>query len=103
MSLCIERQLVNGAYFLDEMPLYELNIYIQNINNYKREEWEMTRFLGYIIAQVNSTKRLSPSDIMSFPWEKDIPKIEEEKPTMQDKQYLQNKANEYAKLLNIND
>ena len=35
-----------------------------------KDSWEQTRLQGYITAQVNSTKKISPDDIMTFPWEK---------------------------------
>jgi hypothetical protein len=43
----------------------------------ERNQWEQTRVLAYILAQVNSKKKLSPSDIVSFKWD-DNNGIEEE-------------------------
>ena len=34
-----------------------------------RNSWEQSRMNAYILAQVNSRKKLSPSDIVSFKWE----------------------------------
>lgn len=34
-------------------------------------EWEMTRWLMYVVAQVNSRKKLDLNNILKFPWEKE--------------------------------
>lgn len=44
---------------------------IELIQEKTKSEWEQTRFLAYITAQVNSTKKLKPTDILSFDWDKD--------------------------------
>ena len=49
--------------------MYELNFHLKNIQHKHKESWEQTRFMGYITAQVNSTKQLKIKDIMSFPWD----------------------------------
>lgn len=35
----------------------------------EQEQWEQTRLLAYITAQVNSTKKLKMTDILKFQWE----------------------------------
>jgi hypothetical protein len=55
---------------MDEMPVYEIRIALEGIEMKQRASWEQTRFLAYIIAQVNSRKRLKPTDILSFEWDK---------------------------------
>lgn len=47
---------------------------MDGLNRRNRESWEQTRLLGYIIAQVNSTKTLKQSDILRFPWDEEEPK-----------------------------
>lgn len=51
--------------------MYEIQPLINNIYKNNRENWERTRLLAYIIAQINSSKRLNPSDIISFNWDVD--------------------------------
>lgn len=34
-----------------------------------KENWEQTRLLAYITAQVNSTKKLKINDILKFEWD----------------------------------
>lgn len=36
-----------------------------------KENWEQARLISYLIAQTNSTKKLTFRDIIEFPWEKD--------------------------------
>ena len=43
---------------------------IELIQEKEKTEWEQTRFLAYITAQVNSTKKLNLTDILSFAWDK---------------------------------
>ena len=35
-----------------------------------KDSWEQARLISYIVAQCNSTKKLKPSDIMNFFWDK---------------------------------
>ena len=49
-------------YVLDKMQMYEViaTYYIYALNN--RIGWEQSRMIAYIIAQVNSRKKLNPTD-----------------------------------------
>lgn len=49
--------------------MYEIQPLINNIYKNNKENWERTRLLAYITAQINSSKRLNPSDIISFNWD----------------------------------
>lgn len=51
------------------MDIIEVESFIDGLNRRNREAWEQTRLLGYIIAQVNSTKSLKQTDILRFPWD----------------------------------
>lgn len=64
-----------------------------------KDGWEQARFIAYITAQCNSTKKLSLSDIMQFYWEEqqkdstamsnaDLERLKEKA-----KQYINNKNN----------
>lgn len=52
------------------MTLDEVRLYLEGYERRKRDAWEQTRILGYIMAQVNSTKPIKQTDILSFPWDK---------------------------------
>lgn len=51
------------------MQMYEIQPLINNIYKSNKESWERTRLLAYITAQINSSKKLNPSDIISFNWD----------------------------------
>lgn len=53
------------------MEEYEIQDIISNLEYYERPEWERTRFLSYCNIQKSSSKRLKPTDLISFPWEKE--------------------------------
>lgn len=56
-------------YFLDKMKPYELSIICDSLHLRNKDSWEQARMIAYIMAQVNSTKRLKPTDIIKFGWE----------------------------------
>ena len=51
--------------------MYELEPLVSSIYRKNKESWEQTRLLAYITAQVNSTRKLQPSDIISFSWDEE--------------------------------
>lgn len=51
--------------------MYELEALMDNLYLVDKNQWEQTRTLAYIIAQGNSTKKLSPDKILSFPWDEE--------------------------------
>jgi hypothetical protein len=68
-SLLVLEGGLSPDYVLDKMQMYELEALISCLYQKNRESWEQTRLLAYILAQVNSTKKLKPSDILSFVWD----------------------------------
>lgn len=74
------------------MQMYELEPLISNIHKKNKESWEQTRLLAYITAQVNSTKKLKPTDIISFSWDNDT---SDTAISNEDVQRLKNKAKQY--------
>lgn len=48
-----------------------LNGYRERTEKGFKEEWERVRWLGTIFANVWSKKKLKPSQLISFPWEKE--------------------------------
>lgn len=78
--------------------MYELDYLLSSINYSYREEYEIMRFQSYITAQTQSTKKLKPTDIISFNWDKQ----NEEKVTTisnEDINRLREKANKMSELL----
>lgn len=60
------------SYVLDEMETYEMSALIENLWMKNKDSWEQARMISYITAQCNSTKQMSPDDILKLPWENRI-------------------------------
>lgn len=53
------------------MEEYEVQTIIENIEYNERGAWERTRFQSYCNIQKSSTKKIKPTDLITFPWEKE--------------------------------
>lgn len=58
------------GYFLDEATEYEVMALLQVMEYATKTQWETMRANMYVVAQTQSTKKLTPQDIMVLPWEK---------------------------------
>ena len=68
---------VQPDYVLDCIQTYEIEALIENLWMKNKEAWEQTRVQAYITAQTQSTKKIEMNDMMSFPWEKKVEKVED--------------------------
>lgn len=68
---------VQPDYVLDRMNFYEIEALLDNLWMKNKESWEQTRVQAYITAQTQSTKKIDMNDMMSFPWEKKVEKVED--------------------------
>lgn len=68
--VCVQFGVVSVSYFLDEMKPYELSIICDSLHLRHKESWEQARMIAYITAQANSKKKLKPTDIIKFEWDK---------------------------------
>ena len=84
-------------YVMDEMEMFEIRSIIKHKHLKYKESWEMTRFVAWITAQVNSTKQIELQKVLKFPWEKET----EEKNTItkEEIEALKEKAKQYQKFL----
>ena len=88
-------------YFMSDLQNFEVELLYENLKYADRPSWEQTRLLAFILAQVNSKKRLEMTDIMSFPWEENY----EEKNieiSNEDRDKLRAKAAMFEKILQQN-
>lgn len=69
--LCFQYKVVSVEYFMDSLQEYEIEPIVQNIPFIEKGDWERTRFLAYCNIQKSSTKKLKPTDLITFPWEKE--------------------------------
>jgi hypothetical protein len=97
---------LNPQYVLDQMQMYEVRSLLQYSYYRDKESWEQSRLIAYITAQTQSTKRIKPTDIMTFPWEKDnandlqdANKRTNKQPTNEDVKRLQNIAKQFEQNL----
>ena len=59
-------------YFMDECTMWEVIDLIEGIKWMDRNTWEQTRLQSYLTVQVNSKNKLTPSDLIHFPWDEGI-------------------------------
>lgn len=63
---------VSPDYVLYRMEPFEAAALLGNVDMVHRDDWERTRLLAYITAQANSTKTLSPADVLPLPWDDNV-------------------------------
>lgn len=56
---------------MDKMTDYEINDIIDCLPYCDRNGWEQSRLLAYTNVQINSKKKLSPSEVIKLPWDKE--------------------------------
>ena len=88
------------GYVLDEMRMYEIGCLMPFLYLATKDSWEQARLMGYISAQTHSTKKMSVSDIVSFPWEKDNTKAHDTAMSNADKKRLEEKAKQFENMMN---
>ena len=88
---------VQPDYVLDRMKFYEIEALIEDLWMKNKESWEQTRVQAYITAQTQSTKKIDMNDIMSFPWEKKVEKVED---TPEDIEMMRKEMKEMESRLN---
>lgn len=85
---------LSPEYFLDKMQFYEIPIMVRNMNLKHKDSWEQTRFISFITAQVNSSKKLKPSDLMVFSWDEEV-EDKSKSISNEDRERLKNKSKQY--------
>lgn len=75
--------------------MYELPVLLENIHKRKKDEWEQTRFISYLIAQTNSAKKMLPTDLLKFSWDEDKEQQPETAITNNDIARLRDKAKQF--------
>lgn len=69
--LCFQYKVVSVEYFMDTLQEYEIQSIIEYLEYTEYGDWNRTRFLAYCNLQKSSSKRISPQDLITFPWEKE--------------------------------
>ncbi|KAA6344045.1 hypothetical protein EZS27_008302 [termite gut metagenome] len=81
------------------MQVYELNLILSQIPYRNKNSWEQTRFISYVATQTNSSKKIKPTDIIKFSWDKDNNTDKDINISKQDIERLKTKASMIAKTL----
>lgn len=76
--------------------MYEVQPLITSMHLKHRDSWEQSRMIAYIIAQVNSRKKLNPTDIIKFAWDNEEEMDKETSMSNEDIERLRKKAKEYS-------
>lgn len=76
--------------------MYEVQPLITSMHLKHRDSWEQSRMIAYIIAQVNSRKKLNPTDIIKFAWDNEEDVNKENSISNDDIERLRKKAKEYS-------
>lgn len=100
--LCFEYKIVSVPYFMDELEEYEIKDILENLLYTDKNGWEQTRLNVYATAQTHSKKKIAPTDVLEFPWEKenvDVSKGEETTITKSEIDRLKEKAKTLEKKL----
>ena len=88
------------GYVMDEMRMYEIGCLMPFLYLATKDSWEQARLMGYISAQTHSTKKMSVSDIVSFPWEENNTKAHDTAMSNADKKRLEEKAKQLEQIMN---
>lgn len=54
---------------MDKMKDYEVSLLLDNIQYSEKNDWERSRFESYVVAQINSKKKIKPTDLVKFSWD----------------------------------
>lgn len=87
---------IDPRYVLDEMQMYEVAPLFEKVYYCDMETWNQARLITWMVAQVNSRKKIKFEDVASFPWDDETPHSEKEV-TVAEKERLRAKARAYAK------
>jgi hypothetical protein len=65
----VVKQCNNINALIEECDYWLIDLYSSQAMTAFQTGWEQTRFVAYVTAQSQSTKKLKIEDVMRFPWE----------------------------------
>lgn len=84
------------------MEWYEISAIMKYQYYSVKDGWEQARLVAYMVAQVNSKRTLTMTDILQFPWEKEEDVIVHKTDiTKEEIEELKAEAQKYLKTQNI--
>lgn len=78
--------------------MYEVRAIMKYQYYAHKDEWESSRLIAYLIAQTNSKRKLSFTDIVKFHWEKEEESEEETTISKEEIERLKREADQYYKI-----
>ena len=88
-------------YVLDVMEWYEISAIMKYQYYSVKDGWEQARLVAYMVAQVNSKRTLTMTDILQFPWENEEDTVEHKTAiTKEEIEQLKAEAQQYMKTQN---
>ena len=82
---------------MDKMKDYEVYLLLDNIQYSEKNDWERSRFESYVVAQVNSKKKIKPTDLVKFSWDNEYNDKASTEISTQDIERLKKKSEEIIK------
>ena len=77
--------------------MYEIRALLKYDHYSHKDDWEMSRLIAYVIAQVNSKKKLKFQDIAKFYWEDEEQDEHDTSISKEDIERLKKRAEAYIK------
>lgn len=88
------------TYVLDNMEVYEMNAALKYSYYSHKDTWEQARFVAYVVAQTQSTKKINMEEMLKFHWEKDNEEKSDTTITKEQIELLKAQAQQYLKTQN---
>ena len=68
--IVFEHKACSLEYFLDKMQIWELDLIMDKLNLCLKNDWEMTREIVWSELACHSKKKIKPTDVYQFSWDK---------------------------------
>lgn len=95
----MEYHLSSPEYFLDRMESWEASELLSLLPFSYRPEWEQVRHLSHASLQPHYKKKIKPSELLQFAWDDDDKGKEEVTVSKEEKERLNEKSKQIAKIL----
>lgn len=68
--MMVIRARIQPDYFLDNMNWEDVKLLLDELEVSSRDSWEQTRLQMWATLQSQSSKKIKPSDVLPFSWDK---------------------------------
>lgn len=88
-SLVVRYGIMTHREFMDATP-FEVMVASDTVMSAHRDEWEMARLISMSCLAPHSKRKVSPTDVIRFPWEKEGSREQSEADAMRSKVMFNN-------------